>query len=227
MGFEVGATTEIFPYDEKMDAYLRATERAPVADLAKKNRDLLEADPEVEADPGRFFERVVEIDPSALEPQMVGPHTPDLARPVSALREAIGQHGYPESISVALIGSCTNSSYEDITRAADVALQAKAHGARMVVPLLVTPGSDQIDQTIRRDGQMAALEAVGAPLLANAYGPFIAQRPRPGMNKGHPNTTSTPFHRNFPGRKDPNPETLAFLGSPQAGSAYGLSRKPR
>jgi len=225
MGAELGATTSIFPYDEKMDAYLRATERAPLADLAKKNRDLLEADPEVEADPGRFFERVVEIDLSALEPHMVGPHTPDLARPVSALREAIGQHGYPESISVALIGSCTNSSYEDITRAADVAQQAKAHGARMVVPLLVTPGSDQIDQTIRRDGQMAALEAVGATVLANACGPCIGQWHRPGMKKGERNTIVTSFNRNFPGRNDANPETLAFMGSPEIVMAYGLSGK--
>ncbi len=223
MGAELGATTSIFPYDGKMDAYLRATERAALAELAQENRDLLEADAEVEAGPGRFFERVVEIDLSTLEPHLVGPHTPDLARPVSALRDAVRQHDYPDAISVALIGSCTNSSYEDITRAADVAAQASAHGARMVVPLLVTPGSDQIDQTIRRDGQMAALEAVGATVLANACGPCIGQWHRPGMKKGERNTIVTSFNRNFPGRNDANPETLAFMGSPEIVMAYGLS----
>ncbi len=140
MGAELGATTSIFPYDEHMEIYLRATDRGPLADLARAHPGLLTADPEVEEHPGRFFERVVEIDLSRLEPHLVGPHTPDLARPVSELARAVRDHDYPDAISVALIGSCTNSSYEDICRAADVATQASAHGARMAVPLLVTPG---------------------------------------------------------------------------------------
>jgi len=223
MGAELGATTSLFPYDERMDAYLRATDREALADLARQNSDLLAADREVEEHAERFFERVIEIDLSRLEPHLVGPHTPDLARPVSAMGEAVREHDYPDAISVALIGSCTNSSYEDICRAADVALQAKAKGARMAVPLLVTPGSDQIFQTIRRDGQMAALEAVGATVLANACGPCIGQWHRPGMKKGERNTIVTSFNRNFPGRNDANPETLAFMGSPEIVMAYGLS----
>src|SRR6059036_569277 len=173
MGAELGATTSLFPYDERMDVYLRATGRAGLADLAKARPHLVTPDPEVEADPKRFFERVIEIDLSKLEPHLVGPHTPDLARPVGEMAAAVREHDYPDPISVALIGSCTNSSYEDITRAADVALQATAHGAKMAVPLLVTPGSNQIFETIKRDRQMAALESVGATVLANACGPCI------------------------------------------------------
>jgi len=223
MGAELGATTSIFPYDDHMDVYLRATGREALADLACAQIGLLGADPEVESDPGRFFDRVIDIDLSKLEPHLVGPHTPDLARRVSDMRGAVREHDYPDAISVALIGSCTNSSYEDICRAADVALQARDHGARMAVPLLVTPGSDQIFQTIKRDGQMAALEAVGATVLANACGPCIGQWHRPGMKKGERNTIVTSFNRNFPGRNDANPETLAFMGSPEIVMAYGLA----
>jgi aconitate hydratase len=223
MGAELGATTSIFPFDEPMDAYLRATDRAALADLARAHRDLLAADPEVEEHPERFFERIVDIDLSRLEPHLVGPHTPDLARPVSRMAGAVREHDYPDAIAVALVGSCTNSSYEDIGRAADVARQALARGARMAVPLLVTPGSDQIYQTIRRDGQMAALEAVGATVLANACGPCIGQWHRPEMKKGERNTIVTSFNRNFPGRNDANPETLAFMGSPEIVMAYGLA----
>ena len=223
MGAELGATTSVFPFDETMDAYLRATGREALADLARQRRELLVADREVEEHPERYFERVVDIDLSRLEPHLVGPHTPDLARPVSEMAAAVRQHDYPDAISVALVGSCTNSSYEDIGRAADVARQAAARGARMAVPLLVTPGSDQIFQTIKRDGQMAALEAVGATVLANACGPCIGQWHRPGMKKGERNTIVTSFNRNFPGRNDANPETLAFMGSPEIVMAYGLS----
>ncbi len=223
MGAELGATTSIFPRDGRMDAYLRATDRAALADLARDHAGLLAADPEVDERPERFFERVVDIDLSRLEPHLVGPHTPDLARPVSQMGAAVREHDYPDRISVALIGSCTNSSYEDICRAADVALQAKSRGVRMAVPLLVTPGSDQIFQTIRRDGQLAALEAVGATVLANACGPCIGQWHRPEMKKGERNTIVTSFNRNFPGRNDANPETLAFMGSPEIVMAYGLA----
>src|SRR5881296_188456 len=223
MGAELGATTSIFPFDPRMDLYLRATGRAELADLAKTRTHLVAADPEVEADPKRFFERVIEIDLSKLEPHLVGPHTPDLARPVSEMAGAVKDHDYPDAISVALVGSCTNSSYEDITRAADVALQAREHGAKMAVPLLVTPGSNQIFETIKRDRQMAALESVGATVLANACGPCIGQWRRDEIKKGQRNTIVTSFNRNFPGRNDANPETLAFMGSPEITMAYGLS----
>src|SRR5262245_49732499 len=225
MGAELGATTSVFPFDDTMDAYLRATDRAALADLAKARPRLLSADPEVEADPKRFFERVIEIDLSKLEPHLVGPHTPDLARPVSEMASAVREHDYPDPISVALIGSCTNSSYEDISRAADVALQARAHGVKMVVPLLVTPGSNQIFETIKRDRQMEAIESVGATVLANACGPCIGQWRRDEIKKGQRNTIVTSFNRNFPGRNDANPETLAFMGSPEITMAYGLSGK--
>ncbi|MEK7283276.1 MAG: aconitase family protein, partial [Acidobacteriota bacterium] len=223
MGAELGATTSLFPFDDRMDAYLRATGRAALAELAQARAPLVGPDPEVEADPKRFFERVIEIDLSKLEPHLVGPHTPDLARPVSEVAAAVREHDYPDAISVALVGSCTNSSYEDITRAADVALQARQHGARMAVPLLVTPGSNQIFETIKRDDQMAALEAVGATVLANACGPCIGQWRREEIKKGQRNTIVTSFNRNFPGRNDANPETLAFMGSPEIVMAYGLA----
>jgi aconitate hydratase len=223
MGAELGATTSIFPYDDRMDRYLRATGRAPLADLAMNNADLLAPDPEVEEHPARYYERVIEIDLSRLEPHLVGPHTPDLARPVSEMARAVAEHGYPDRISVTLVGSCTNSSYEDISRAADVATQAKARGAKMATPLLVTPGSHQIHETIRRDGQMALLQEVGATVLANACGPCIGQWRRPEIKKGERNTIVTSFNRNFPGRNDANPETLAFMGSPEIVMAYGLA----
>jgi aconitate hydratase len=223
MGAELGATTSVFPYDERMEDYLRATGRGDLADLAGDNRRLLGADPEVEEDPGPFFDRVIDIDLSTLEPHLVGPHTPDLARPVSEMAAAVREHDYPDAISVALIGSCTNSSYEDICRAADVAGQARARGRRMATPLLVTPGSDQIFETIRRDGQMAALEAVGATVLANACGPCIGQWRRDGIGKGERNSIITSFNRNFPGRNDANPETMAFIGSPEIVMAFSLA----
>ncbi len=223
MGAELGATTSIFPLDDRMDLYLRATGRAALADLAKARPHLVASDPEVEADPKRFYEKVIEIDLSRLEPHLVGPHTPDLARPVSEMAGAVKEHDYPDAISVALVGSCTNSSYEDISRAADVARQAREHGAKMAVPFLVTPGSNQIFETIRRDRQMEALEAVGATVLANACGPCIGQWRRDEIKKGQRNTIVTSFNRNFPGRNDANPETLAFMGSPEITLAYGLS----
>ncbi len=223
MGAELGATTSIFPFDDRMDGYLRATGREGLADLAAGHTELLTADPEVEREPGRCFDQVVEIDLSTLEPHVVGPHTPDLARPVSELAAAVKEHDYPDKISVALIGSCTNSSYEDICRAADVAAQAREHGARMAVPLLVSPGSEQIFETIRRDGQMAELEAAGATVLANACGPCIGQWRREEIKKGERNSIITSFNRNFPGRNDANPETMAFIASPEIVMAYGLA----
>ena len=228
MGAELGATGSVFPFDERMDAYLRGTGRAALADLARKNAALLRADDDVERDPGRFFERVVEIDLSRLEPHLVGPHRPDLARPVSKVPEAVRKEGYPENLSVALIGSCTNSSYEDIGRAADVARQAIEHGARMSVPFLVTPGSEQIRATIERDGQMGLLEAIGGKVLANACGPCIGQWQRDDLAKAPTaeakrNAIITSFNRNFPRRNDGHAETLAFMGSPEIVIAYGLA----
>ncbi|MBD3162878.1 MAG: aconitate hydratase [Candidatus Eisenbacteria bacterium] len=223
MGAELGATGSVFPFDEAMDRYLRGTERAELADLAAAHRALLEADPEVEADPERFFEEVVEIDLSKLEPQVVGPHTPDLARPVSRLKEEAVKNGYPQKVSVALIGSCTNSSYEDICRAADVAEQALARGIEMKSPLLVTPGSEQIRATIERDGQLATLERLGATVLANACGPCIGQWDRREIRKGEENSILTSFNRNFPKRNDGNAATMAFMGSPETVMALGLA----
>lgn len=223
MGAELGATTSVFPFDERMAVYLRETGRAELAALAARHLPLVQADPEVERDPEAYFDQIVEIDLSTLEPHLVGPHTPDLARPISALQSEVGPKGYPDAISVSLIGSCTNSSYEDIERAADVARQAAAHGARMKSPLLVTPGSESVHATIQRDGQMAALEAVGATVLANACGPCIGQWKRDELKPGEKNTIVTSFNRNFPARNDGNKETLAFIGSPEIVMALGLA----
>ncbi|HEV8334817.1 MAG TPA: aconitate hydratase [Candidatus Polarisedimenticolia bacterium] len=227
MGAELGATGSVFPFDDRMEAYLRGTWRGAQADLAKQRADMLRADPEVEERPERFFDRVVEIDLAKLEPYLVGPHRPDLARKVSEVKAAVKKEGYPERLSVALVGSCTNSSYEDIERAADVAKQAIAHHAKVPIPLLVTPGSEQIRATIERDGQMAILRSVGAKVLANACGPCIGQwhrddivlRPE-GQRK---NAIITSFNRNFPKRNDGIAETMAFMGSPEIVMAYGLS----
>ena len=223
MGAELGATCSVFPYDERMDIYLRATGRAALADLANKNRHLLMADDEVEAHPEAYFHRIVEIDLSRLEPQVVGPHTPDLARPISALAEEIGEKGYVDRIADSLIGSCTNSSYEDMYRAADVAEQARAHGIKVSVPLLVTPGSEQVRATIERDGQMESLEAIGGTVLANACGPCIGQWKRKDVQEGQPNTIVTSFNRNFPRRNDGRVETMNFITSPEIVISYALS----
>jgi aconitate hydratase len=223
MGAEIGATTSIFPYDETMARYLRGTSRAAQAEIADEYRHLLAADPEVAEDPERFYDRIVEIDLSTLEPHLVGPHTPDLARPVSAMDEAVEAEGYEDAISVALIGSCTNSSYEDISRVVDVVRQAKAHGVRTKVPFLVTPGSETVRATIERDGQIAEMESIGATVLANACGPCIGQWQRDELQQGEKNTIVTSFNRNFPKRNDGNVGTHAFIGSPEIVAAYALS----
>jgi aconitate hydratase len=223
MGAELGATTSVFPFDDRMDAYLRATARAAIADLARQNRALLAADEAVEAAPEKYYDRVIEIDLSTLEPHVVGPHTPDLARPVSALKKEAHEKGYALNLTAALIGSCTNSSYEDISRAADVAEQARAHGARAKSTLWVSPGSEQIHATIDRDGQMASLAAIGASVLSNACGPCIGQWKRDDVAKGTKNSIITSFNRNFPARNDGNPDTLAFIASPEIVIAYSLA----
>ena len=223
MGAELGATTSIFPYDERMKAYLNATQRADLAELADANTDLLTADPEVAATPEKFYDRIIEIDLSTLEPHLVGPHSPDIAHPVGQMAADTDREGYPERLTAALIGSCTNSSYEDICRATDVAEQARAKGLKMQTTLWVSPGSDLIYETIKRDGQLAVLEAVGATVLTNACGPCIGQWQREDIPEGTVNSIVTSFNRNFKKRADGNPETHAFIGSPEVVMAYGLA----
>jgi len=223
MGAELGATTSIFPYDSRTKIYLDATQRARIAALAEANKDLVTADPEVEADPERFFDLVIEIDLDTLEPHIVGPHTPDLARPVSQMAADVADNGYPDTLSACLIGSCTNSSYEDITRAAEVAKQALAHGATTRSPLWVTPGSEQVEATIARDGQIATLDRLGATVLANACGPCIGQWQRDDITEGESNSILTSFNRNFAKRNDGNPQTNAFISSPEIVVAYALA----
>ncbi|HLC09537.1 MAG TPA: aconitate hydratase [Nitrosopumilaceae archaeon] len=225
MGAEVGATCSVFPYDERMDIYLRATNREKIADLANEHKDLLTADLEVEKNPTKYFDQIIEIDLSTLEPYVVGPHTPDLARTISQLAEDVKKSKYLDNISVALIGSCTNSSYEDMTRAANMAEQARSKGIKAKIPLLVTPGSEQIRATIERDGQMESLRAIGATVLANACGPCIGQWKRPELKQGEPNTIVTSFNRNFPGRNDGRRETMSFMGSPELVIALALGGK--
>ncbi len=223
MGAELGATTSIFPFDERMATYLRATGRAELAELAEANTDLLCADGEVTADPEAFYDQIVEIDLSTLEPHLVGPHSPDIAHPVGSMAADTDAEGYPPELTAALIGSCTNSSYEDICRAADIAQQALDKGLKMKTSLWVSPGSDQIYETIKRDGQLAVLEAVGATVLTNACGPCIGQWQRDDIEENERNSIVTSFNRNFKKRADGNPETHAFIGSPEVVMAYGLA----
>jgi aconitate hydratase len=223
MGAEIGATTSVFPYDHRSRAYLAATGRARLADAADAVATHLRADDEVLADPGSFFDELVEIDLSTLEPHVVGPHTPDLARPVSALGSEARDRGWPLRLSQALVGSCTNSSYEDISRAASVARQATARGLKTRTPLLVTPGSESVRATVERDGLLADLEGVGATVLANACGPCIGQWARSDVISGESNSIITSFNRNFPKRNDGNAETLAFIASPETTVAYALA----
>jgi len=222
MGAEIGATCSIFPYDERMETYLKYTNRGEIAELANQNKESLIADSEVETNPEKFFDRVIEINLSTLEPHIVGPHTPDLARTITELSDDVTSKDYTDPISVALIGSCTNSSYEDMSRAASLAEQAKAKGIKAKIPLLVTPGSEQIRGTIERDGQMSSLIDIGATVLANACGPCIGQWNRPELENDQQNTIVTTFNRNFPGRNDGHRSTLNFIGSPEMIIALAL-----
>ncbi|HLD14694.1 MAG TPA: aconitate hydratase [Burkholderiales bacterium] len=223
MGAELGATTSVFPFDRRMADYLRATGRADVVALAEQNAAHLTADTEVLANPEKYYDEIVEIDLSKLEPYVVGPHTPDLARPVSQLAADVKREDYPAAFKAALIGSCTNSSYEDIGRAAHVARQARAKGLKACVPLLVTPGSEQVRATIERDGLLADLEAIGATVLANACGPCIGQWERSDIGKNEKNSILTSYNRNFPRRNDGNASTHAFIASPEVVVAYALT----
>ena len=222
MGAEIGATCSIFPYDERMEVYLKSTGRKQIADLANKYKEHLTADPDVEQNPEKYFDKVIEIDLAKLEPHIVGPHTPDLARPISQLADDVKNKNYPDNISVALIGSCTNSSYEDMSRSASLAKQAQSKGIKSKIPLLVTPGSEQIRATIERDGQIDSLKSIGATVLANACGPCIGQWHRPELKKGERNTIVTSYNRNFPGRNDGKRETMNFIASPELVTALAL-----
>lgn len=221
MGAEIGATCSVFPFDEKGKDYLIATDREDLANLAAENMDILTADEEVLESPEKYFDQVIEINLDSLEPHIVGPHTPDLARPVSKLKEDALKNEYPIAISSALIGSCTNSSYEDIGRAAFIAREAAKKGLKSKVPLMVTPGSEQTRATIERDGYLKDLEAIGATVLANACGPCIGQWKRDDIKEGESNSIVSSYNRNFPARNDGNAETLSFIGSPE--SVIGLA----
>lgn len=222
MGAELGATCSVFAFDDRMASYLKATGRAELVKLAEQNKDLVEADAEVVANPTKFYDQVIVIDLDTLEPHLVGPHTPDLAHSMSEMKAHAKEGGWPLEISQALIGSCTNSSYEDIGRVAFVAKQAADAGMKMKSPLMVSPGSETIFQTIKRDGQMAILDNAGATVLANACGPCIGQWQRDGI-QGKKNTIVTSFNRNFKGRNDSNEETLAFIASPEIVVALGIA----
>ena len=225
MGAEIGATTSMFPYDGHMAAYLRATDRGGIVPHAEANKHLLEPDNEVEADPESYYDRVVRLDLSALEPHIVGPHSPDRARPISDLASEVADSSneFVDNISAALIGSCTNSSYEDMSRAADVAEQAKARGVATAVPFMVTPGSEQVRATIERDGQMSSLLDIDATVLANACGPCIGQWRRSQESNAQPNTIVTSYNRNFPRRNDGAPTTMNFIGSPEIVTAMAIA----
>ncbi len=225
MGAELGATTSTFPYDERMATYLKAIGRSETADLADRYRHLLVADPEVTAQPEKYYEQIIEINLSELEPHLVGPHSPDLATPVSKMAEHMAKGGWPTNMSTALIGSCTNSSYEDMGRIAAMADQLLAKGARPKVPLFISPGSEQVRATIARDGILQKLEAIGAIILTNACGPCIGQWRRQDIKTGVKNSIVTSYNRNFPKRADGNPETCAFIGSPETAMAYACVAK--
>jgi aconitate hydratase len=223
MGAELGATTSVFPFDDRMAAYLEATDRQDIARVAGEQRALLVPDPEVLRNPKDFYDEIVEIDLSTLEPHIVGPHSPDRDRPVSKLAAEVKANGWPPAIKAALIGSCTNSSYEDMRRAAHIAMQGIKAGLKAKTPFLITPGSERIHQTIKRDGIMATFERMGGTVLANACGPCIGQWKRSDVGKDETNTIVSSFNRNFPGRNDGSQATLSFLTSPEIVTALAFA----
>ncbi len=223
MGAEVGATTSTFGYDESMERYLRATGRAAVADLANQVKEHLTADPEVYANPEKYFDQVIEINLSELEPYINGPFTPDRATPISKIGEVAKENGWPTKISVGLIGSCTNSSYEDISRSASLAQQAIDKKLKSKAEFTITPGSELVRYTIERDGFIDTFNQIGASVFANACGPCIGQWSRPGAEKGEKNTIIHSFNRNFSKRADGNPNTHAFVASPEIVTALAIA----
>jgi aconitate hydratase len=223
MGAEIGATTSTFGYDASMSRYLRATGRAEVADLADQIAGHLTGDPECYANPEAYFDQVIEIDLSTLEPHVNGPFTPDLAWPISKFAQAVRDNNYPEKLEVGLIGSCTNSSYEDLDRAASLARQAVDKKLKVNAEFTITPGSEQIRYTVERDGQLQAFEDIGGVVLANACGPCIGQWDRHTTDPNRKNSIITSFNRNFSKRNDGNPNTHAFVASPEIVTALAIA----
>jgi aconitate hydratase len=225
MGAEIGATTSMFPADEHMAVYLKATHRGELAAFIESYKHLLEPDSEAEQAPEAHYDRVLRLDLSTLEPHISGPYSPDRVRPLSKLAAEVADSasGFPRKVSAALIGSCTNSSYEDMSRAADVAEQARAHGVKAAVPYLVTPGSEQVRSTIERDGQLKSLQEVGAAVLANACGPCVGQWRRTDISKDEPNVIVTSYNRNFAGRNDGRRSTMNFIASPEIVTALAIA----
>ena len=221
MGAEIGATTSIFPYDEKMAAYLSKTERAEIATCANSIADYLKADNDIENTPDKFFDKIIEIDLDTLEPHVNGPFTPDLATPLSQFAKAVKENNWPNTLSAALIGSCTNSSYEDIDRVTSIAKQVIAKGIKAKSEFLITPGSEQVRATIARDNQLSILEQMGANVMANACGPCIGQWKRHGAQER--NSIITRFNRNFTSRNDGNPLTHAFVASPETVIGFAIT----
>lgn len=208
MGAEIGATTSIFPFNDRMYDYLKATKREHIGSFARQYAHGLREDE------GAEYDQLLEINLSELEPHINGPFTPDLATPISKFKEAVEENKWPEELKVGLIGSCTNSSYEDMSRAASIARDALNHGVKAKSLFTVTPGSEQIRATIARDGQLQTLEEFGGVILANACGPCIGQWDRKDVKKGEPNSIVSSYNRNFTGRNDANPATHAFVTSP-------------
>lgn len=223
MGAEVGATTSIFAYDESMERYLRATGRSEVADMANDLKPHLSSDPGIYENPEQYYDQLIEINLSELEPHINGPFTPDLATPVSQIKQVAEKNGWPLDISVGLIGSCTNSSYEDISRASSIAQQAAEKGLKARSEFTITPGSEQVRYTIERDGYIETFEKMGGRVFANACGPCIGQWARPGADKKEKNTIVHSFNRNFSKRNDGNPNTHAFVTSPELVTALAIA----
>ena len=223
MGAEIGATTSTFGYDESMERYLRATNRADVADMANQIKEHLTADAEVYANPEQYFDQVIEINLSELEPHLNGPFTPDLATPISKMKEAAAANNWPTKIEVGLIGSCTNSSYEDISRAVSLAKQVNEKGLKAKSEYTITPGSEQVRYTIERDGFLEVFDKMGATVFANACGPCIGMWDRVGAEKKERNTIVHSFNRNFAKRADGNPNTMAFVASPELVTALAIA----
>jgi aconitate hydratase len=223
MGAEIGATTSIFAYDDKSADYLRATDRADVAAAADEVKGYLRADDEVYADPASYYDQLIELDLSALEPHVNGPFTPDLAWPLSKFATAVRENGWPEVLSVGLIGSCTNSSYEDVSRAASLAQQAVDKKLKVTSEYTITPGSEQVRYTVDRDGFLDTFAQIGGVVLANACGPCIGQWARHGAEKGEKNSIITSFNRNFSKRADGNPNTHSFVASPEIVTALAIA----
>ncbi|MBN8699937.1 MAG: aconitate hydratase [Chitinophagales bacterium] len=223
MGAEIGATTSTFGYDESMSRYLKSTGRAGVAEMADKIKEHLTADPEVYANPEKYFDQVIEINLSELEPHLNGPFTPDLATPISKMKEAAAANNWPTKVEVGLIGSCTNSSYEDISRAVSLAKQVAEKGLKTKAQFTITPGSEQVRYTIERDGFLNTFDKIGATVFANACGPCIGMWARMGAEKQERNTIVHSFNRNFAKRADGNPNTLAFVASPELVTALAIA----